>query len=176
MHDKRNIEAMSNSEETKFEQLQIDADLLEATPSANGLWHWILASPLLLFIAWNWIAIADTLSPIPWMWVNIVLSGIAFIALLVLPLGNLGFLVVSMFPRIFQHAGWELQPRETYEIERMYSAKYTYLKRARATTNWSRIFLRAAQGWVYLEIFVIFAGAILMIPLFWSASQFGFGS
>jgi len=166
---------MSDSGKPKFERLQIDADLLEATPSANGLWHWILASPLLLFLAWNWIAIADTLSPLPWMWVNIVLSGIAFIVLLVLPLGCVGFWIVSAFPQIFHHAGWELQPRETYPVERMYSAKFTYQDRARATTNWPRIFMRAAQGWVYLEIFAIFAGAILLIPLFLSVTQFGFG-
>lgn len=166
---------MSDSKESKFERLVINADLLEATPTANGLWHWILASPLLLFIAWNWIAIADTLSPIPYTFVNILLSGAAFIFLFVLPIGNLGFLIVSAFPQIFHNAGWELQPREIHPIEQTYSAKYQYHKRARATTNWPRIMMRAAQGWVYWEIFAIFAGALLMIPLFLSVSQFGFG-
>lgn len=166
---------MSDSNEAKFERLEVDADLLEATPTANGLWHWILASPILLFIAWNWIALADTFSPIPYMWVNIVLSGLAFIFLFVLPVGNLGFYIVSLFPRLFHNAGWELQPRKFYPEERMYTAKIHYHDRARATTNWPRIMMRAAQGWVYLEIFAIFAGALMMIPLFLSVSQFGFG-
>ena len=35
--------------------------------------------------------------------------------------------------------------------------------------------MRAAQGWVYLEIAAIFIGAIAMIPIFFSVSEFGFG-
>jgi hypothetical protein len=35
--------------------------------------------------------------------------------------------------------------------------------------------MRAAQGWVYLEIAAIFIGAIAVIPLFFSALDFGFG-
>jgi hypothetical protein len=37
------------------------------------------------------------------------------------------------------------------------------------------VWIRAAQGWVYLEIIAIFVGAIAMIPLFFSAVDFGFG-
>ena len=38
-----------------------------------------------------------------------------------------------------------------------------------------RRWLRAAQGWVFLEITAIFVGAVAMVPLFFSATEFGFG-
>jgi hypothetical protein len=52
---------------------------------------------------------------------------------------------------------------------------YRYQARHWAANRWSRAWLRAAQGWVYLEIIAILLGAIVMIPLFFSAVEFGFG-
>ncbi len=58
------------------------------------------------------------------------------------------------------------------------SSTWFVMSRAGATAPrpWPRLWLRAAQGWVYWEIFVILAGALVAIPLFYSAMDFGFGS
>jgi hypothetical protein len=39
----------------KVERRQVPADLIEATPGNNGLWQWLLASPLLLLLGWTWV-------------------------------------------------------------------------------------------------------------------------
>ena len=161
--------------ETKLERPTYDADLIEATPSYGGLGHWILASPTILFLAWNWIALIDTLEPTGYSWLNILIAGILLIGLIILPFGYAAHWIITAMPRLFQRAGWELVPRETVPLKQVYTAHYVYCSKQRARTSWNRVWMRCAQGWVYLEIFIIFAGAILMVPLFFSASEFGFG-
>lgn len=158
-----------------LEYPKADADLVEATPAAGGLWHWILASPALLFLAWNWIALLDTINFTGNSSLNILLGCISFIALIVLPLGYLAHRFVTGMPRLFQAAGWEIKPRKEIPEAELFTTRYTYRDKQRSATSWHRIWLRTAQGWVYLEIAAIFIGAILLIPLFFSALQFGFG-
>ncbi len=62
-----------------------------------------------------------------------------------------------------------MRPSEAYTV------RYSLRQRHRALTTWRHLWLRAAQGWVYWEIFVILAGALVAIPLFFSAMDFGFG-
>lgn len=159
----------------KAKRQQIDVDLLEATPTAGGLWHWMLASPTLIFLAWNWIALLDTLDVTGWSWLNIVIGTLTFVVVLVLPFGYLAHRLVTALPSLFQAAGWEVRPRERVSEARLYTARHVYREKERATTNWNRIWLRTAQGWVYLEIAFIFLGVILMVIVFFSVLQFGFG-
>lgn len=154
---------------------QVAADLFETTPASGGLMHWLLASPLLLFVAWAWIDLFAHFSPIPYYWVDALLGLVLLVALVVLPLGVGAFWLVTSFPRLFQHAGWDLQPLEPVAEAEAYLVRYRYQTRHRAATTWGRTWLRAAQGWVYIEIAAIFVGAVAMIPLFFSASDFGFG-
>ncbi|MBV7329529.1 hypothetical protein KFU94_15035 [Chloroflexi bacterium TSY] len=154
---------------------QVEADLIEADPAYGGLGHWILASPVLLFLAWNWIAVFDFFSPLEMGWLNLVLGGLSFLVLIVVPFGYGAHRFVTALPRLFQTAGWEIAPREAVEPAKMYTTRYVFRERRRASTNWTRIILRCAQGWVFLEIAAILAAAVLMIPLFFSVTQFGFG-
>ena len=166
--------------EAKVARRRVSANLIEATPSAGGLWHWILASPALIFLLWSWISLFSLFSSIAWPTINmpianIVLGSITFIVVIVLPLGYLAHRTITAMPRLFQNAGWEIHPLEPVREAEKYLVRYDIQERQRAATNWHRIWLRAAQGWVFLEIAAIFVGAILMIPLFFSAMQFGFG-
>jgi hypothetical protein len=160
---------------TKVSIRDVPADLVEATPSSGGLPQWLLASPLLLFLAWIWVDLFAHYSPIPWYWVDAVLGIVLFALLIVLPLGLLAHAIVTSLPRLFQHAGWDVQPLEPVAEREIYLVRYVPQRRHRAATNWGRLWLRAAQGWVYLEIVVILVGAIAAIPLFFSATEFGFG-
>ncbi len=154
---------------------EVAADLVETTPAAGGLMHWLLASPMLLFIAWVWIDLFAHFSPISNYWVDALLGLALMIGLVVLPLGVGAFWLVTSFPRLFQHAGWDVQPLEPVREAEVYTVRYAYQSRRRATTTWGRTWLRAAQGWVYIEIAAIFMGAVAMIPLFFSATEFGVG-
>ncbi len=157
----------------KFERRKVQADLIEATPRAWG--HWLLASPMLVFMGWLWLDLFNHYSPIAWRWLDSILGMAAYLALVVLPLGVAAHYLVTSFPRIFQNAGWDVQPVELVREAEQYMVRYTPRRRLRAATTWQRLWLRAAQGWVYLEICAIFVGAIVMIPLFFSATEFGFG-
>jgi hypothetical protein len=83
--------------------------------------------------------------------------------------------LVTAVPGLFQKAGWDVQPLEPVAERDQYLVRYVPQRRYRAPTNWPRLWLRAAQGWVYIEIFAILAGAIVVVPLFFSALDFGFG-
>lgn len=135
----------------------------------------MLAAPLLLFLAWNWIAVVNALQPSGIALLDGIVGVAAFIFVFVLPLGYGAHRLVTGLPRLFQNAGWDVQPLEPVREAEQYLVRYAVQNRQRAATDWNRIWLRVAQGWVYLEIAVIFAGAIAMIPLFFSAVQFGFG-
>lgn len=154
---------------------RVKADLIEATPGNGGISHWVLASPLVLFLGWLWIDLFRYFSPIPWDWLDTILGVTAYIYLVLLPLGYAAHWVVTSLPRPFQHSGWDVQPLEPVRQAEMYSVHYVYMDRHRAERTWTRAWLRAAQGWVYLEIAAIFLAALLMIPIFISASEFGFG-
>lgn len=154
---------------------RVDADLIEATPDLGGLLLWVLASPLIAFLAWLWTDLARLIAPTEQAWLNVVLGLAIFLVLIVPPLGYAAFYAVTALPRLFRHAGWDLQPREPVREAEMYTVHYVYRDRHRARFSPARFFMRAAQGWVFIEIATILVGAILMIPLFFSATEFGFG-
>jgi hypothetical protein len=158
---------------TRIERREVPADLIEATPGALGMW--VLASPLLIFVLWMWVDLFAHYSPIPWYWVDAAIGAAFFVGIIVLPLGWLAHRLVTSAPRPFQHAGWDIQPLEPVSEQEMYLVRYRYQERHRASNTWQRQWLRAAQGWVYIEITVILLGGILIIPLFLSAVDFGFG-
>ncbi len=158
---------------THIERREVPADLIEATPGALGMW--VLASPLLIFVLWMWVDLFAHYSPLPWYWVDAVIGAAFFVALIVLPLGWLAHRLVTLAPRLFQHAGWDVQPLEPVREQEMYLVRYLYQNRHRAANSWQRQWLRAAQGWVYIEIAVILLGGVLIIPIFLSAVDFGFG-
>jgi hypothetical protein len=158
---------------TKFQRRKVAADLVEATPGMFG--HWLLASPILLFLGWVWLDLFNHFSPIPWRWLDGMLGVAAYIFFLVLPLGVAAHYLVTSFPRIFQNTGWDVQPLELVREAEQYTVRYIPRRRIRAAATWSRLVLRAGQGWVYLEILAIFVGAAVMIPLFFSVTEYGFG-
>ncbi len=173
---RENLErAEATGAEEKFERRTVPADLVEATPGANGIGQWILASPLLLFLAWLWVDVFHLLSPVENRAVNLLIGVVIFVALIVLPLGWLTHRLILLLPQLFQHAGWDVQPLAAVKPEEIYTVRYQFRTRHWAANSWARAWLRAAQGWVYLEIIAIFVGAIAMIPLFFSAVEFGFG-
>ena len=153
----------------------VRADLVEAMPEQGGLSHWILASPMLLFLAWLWVDFFHLLSPLENRLLNVFLGALVYIGLIILPFGLLTHRLILAFPRLFHNAGWDIQPLEPVKPEEIYLVRYQYQRRHWAAGTWPRRWLRAAQGWVYLEIILIFVGAIAMIPLFFSAVEFGFG-
>jgi hypothetical protein len=160
---------------SKVSLREVPADLVEATPDSGALGQWLLASPLLIFLAWLWIDLFAHYSPLPWYWVDALLALPLFALAVVLPLGVLAHAVVTAAPGLFQKAGWEVQPLESVTEREQYLVRYVAQRRHRAPTSWRRLWLRAAQGWVYWEILLILAGAIAAIPLFFSAVDFGFG-
>lgn len=167
----------ANDQVTQREIIQrvVAADLVEATPAGNGLGQWILASPMIFFLLWLWVDFIHLLSPLENRFVNVFIGALLFVGLMILPLGLLAHRLILLFPRIFQNAGWEVQPLEPVRAAEMYNVRYRFQARHWAENSWQRAWLRAAQGWVYLEITAIFVGAIVMIPLFFSAVEFGFG-
>lgn len=151
----------------------VPADLVEATPWTLG--NWLLASPLLAFVGWAWLDLFIHFSPVPWRWLDTLLGLAAYLVLFILPLGLLGFYAVTSLPRVFNHSGWDVQPLEPVGENEQYMVRYAPRRRLRAPASWSRVWMRAAQGWVYLEMAAILIGGILIIPLFFSATDFGFG-
>jgi hypothetical protein len=161
--------------ETKFVRRRVQADLVEATPDAGAVGHWLLAAPLILFLAWFWVDLAQAINPSAPRWLTLGIGLLLFVVAIVLPFGYLAHAFVLAWPRLFQHAGWDVEPLEPVKPAEMYTVHYLYQARHRAPWSWRRAWLRAAQGWVYLEILAIFVGAIGMIPLYFSAVEFGFG-
>jgi hypothetical protein len=154
---------------------QVTVDLYEQTPGGGAIGQWLLASPILLFTAWVWIDLFAHYSPITIYAVDVVLAILVLAFGVVLPLGIGAFWIVASLPRVFHHAGWDVQPLELVRPEEAYMVRYAYRHRHRQPTTWHRSWLRAAQGWVYLEIAAVFAGAVLMIPMFLTVTEFGFG-
>jgi len=160
--------------EAKFVHREVPADLVESTPGTGGLGQWLLASPCLIFLAWLWVDLVHLFSPLPY-WPDVVLGLVLFVFVIVLPFGVLAHRLVLSFPRLFHNAGWDVEPLEPVKLAEQYMVRYRYQQRQWATNSWPRTWLRAAQGWVFLEIAAILIGAVAMIPLFFSVSEFGFG-
>lgn len=165
----------NGGEKSRFVRRSVPADLVEALPENGGLMHWILASPMLIFLAWVWVDVFAHFSPIPSYWLDVVLGLVVFAWVIVLPLGYGAFFLVTRFPRLFSNAGWDIQPLEYVNEAEMYMVKYLFQARRRAPNSLGRAWVRAAQGWVYLEIVTILSGGVAMIPIFLSVSEFGFG-
>ncbi len=158
---------------TKFVRREVSAKLIEANPSALG--QWVLAAPIIVFIAWAFLDLFNHFSPIPWRWLDTIISVLIFLFVVLLPLGLLAHRAVTAFPKLFANAGWDVQPLEPVAPAEMYSVRYQYKARERAPNSWSRLWLRVAQGWVYLEITAIFVGFAAIGPIYFSALEFGFG-
>ena len=154
---------------------KVKAHLVEATPDAGGWGHWILAAPAICFLGWLWLDLFGILSPLQSRPVDFLLGVLVYVFLILLPFGYGAHRFVTTFPGIFQQAGWTVQPLEAVKPEEQHIVRYVGVTRERAGTDGRRILLRAAQGWVYLEIGAILAGAVAMVPLFFSAVEFGFG-
>jgi hypothetical protein len=162
--------------ETKVVRRTIPADLVEATPGAGGVGYWLLASPMLLFLGWLWVDLFHHYIGLSaTYWVDALLAVVLYIPLVVLPLGYGMHRLVLSLPQLFHYAGWEAQPLEPVAPAEQYLVRYRFQARRWAPTNWQRVSLRAAQGWTFLEIAAILLFAILMIPLYFNAREFGFG-
>ena len=159
----------------KVERRTVPADLVEATPENRGLGYWLLAAPLLVFVLWGWVDLFAYYSPLPWYWIDLMIAVVIFALFIVLPLGWLAHRLITSAPRIFQNAGWDVRPLEPIDKQEQYLVRFAYKQRHRAANTWQRAWLRAAQGWVYIEIAAILVGGVLMVPLFFSALDFGFG-
>jgi hypothetical protein len=161
--------------EAKFVRREVPADLIEATPGGSAIGHWLLAAPILLFLGWFWVDFVHLISPLPQYGLNALIGTALYLFLIVLPLGYLAHRLVLSLPRLFHNAGWDIQPLAPVNPAEQYLVRYRYQARHWAENNWQRAWLRAAQGWVYLEIAAILVGAVVMIPLYFSAVEFGFG-
>lgn len=158
----------------KVRRRSVPVNLVEATPGSGAAGSWLLASPLLVFLLWFWGDLFAYLSPLPRM-IDWIVGSLLYVFLFVLPLGLAAFWLVTSLPKLFHHSGWDVQPLESIAPEEVYQIRFIYRDRFRAKTTWVRTWMRSAQGWVYLEIAAIFVGAIVMIPIFFSVSEFGFG-
>lgn len=163
------------SSDERLERRRVLADLVEAEPENGGLSYWILASPALLFLAWVWTDLFAHYSPVPNYWVDAVIGLVVLIALVILPLGLGAFFVVTAFPKLFGNAGWVIHPLEPVREAEQYMVRYDFRNRQRAQSTWTQTMARAGQGWVYLEIAGILLGGVLLVPVFLSATEFGFG-
>lgn len=160
---------------TKPVRRTVAADLVETTPDAGGALHWLLAAPVLVFLAWVWVDVFAYYSPVRVRWLDALLALVVYMALIVGPLGLAAHRLVTGAPWLFQRAGWDVVPLELISAEEQYVVRYACRQRLRAEGTWRRRLMRAGQGWVYIEIATILAGAMLLIPLFLSATEFGFG-
>lgn len=177
--DRGELESEHGQDETRSDRRpqrrEVEVDLTETTPDRGGLFHWVLASPLLMYMAWVWSDLAVSLSPIPFAWLNVVLGLVMLVIVVILPLGLAAEAVVARFPRVFGRSGWDVQPLEPVRETEIYTVRLRIRHKTRAPRSWPRLWMRAAQGWVYLEIALILVGGVLIIPLFFSATEFGFG-
>jgi len=151
----------------------VAANLIEASPAQAG--QWLLASPLIIYVAWFWLDIFNHYSPIPWRWLDTLLGAAFYVILVILPLGRLAHRLITSLPRVFQNAGWDVVALEPVRESEQYMVKYIAQERTYAPTTQRRLWMRAAQGWVYIEIVAILVGGLLLIPIFLSATRFGFG-
>ena len=155
---------------------KVQAHLVEATPGGGAWGHWVLASPAICFLGWLWLDLFGIISPIDSRPIDLLLGALIYIIVILLPFGYGAHRFITSFPGVFQQAGWNVQPLEPVKPEEQHIVRYVGITRERAATDGRRILLRVAQGWVYLEIAAVLVGAVAMVPLFFSAVEFGFGS
>jgi len=155
---------------------KVKAHLVEATPGGGAWVHWVLASPAICFLGWLWLDLFGVFSPFASRPAVLFLGALIYFVLILLPFGYGAHRFVTSFPGIFQQAGWNVHPLEPVKPEEQHIVKYVCVTRERAGTDPGRVLLRVAQGWVYLEIAAVLVGAVAMVPLFFSAVEFGFGS
>ena len=161
-------------EASKIKRRPVRVRLVESSPGRYAIGHWILGAPGLLFSAWLWNDLFAYISPLPRA-ADWVVATLLYIFLVVLPLGYTAHRIVTSWPRLFQFAGWTVEALEPVSEAEQYMVRHVVEERVRATCDWQRTIARVGQGWVYLEVAAIFVGALLMIPLFLSATEFGFG-
>ena len=166
---------MTSDVEPKKERRKVQAHLIEATPGTGGWGHWLLSAPAICFLGWLWLDLFGFFSPIQLLPIDLLLGAFAYVIFILLPLGYGAHRFVTSFPGIFQQAGWTVQPLEPVRPEEQHIVRYVCSTKKRAATDGRRVLLRVAQGWVYLEIGAILVGAVAMVPLFFSAVEFGFG-
>lgn len=130
---------------------------------------------MIAFIGWVFLDLFVHYSPIPWRWLDLILGIIVYLFAILLPFGVVAHRLITSFPRIFQHAGWDVEPLEPVTPAEMYSVRYVEKEKERSPDSWQRFWIRAAQGWVYLEIAAIILGFVALGPLFFSALDMGFG-
>ncbi len=155
---------------------KVKAHLVEATPRGVAWGHWVLASPAICFLGWLWLDLFGIISPFQSRPVDLLLGAFIYAIFILLPLGYGAHRLVTSFPGVFQQAGWDVEPLEPVKPEEQHIVRYVCITRERAGIDGRRILMRVAQGWVYLEIAAVLAGAVVMVPLFFSAVEFGFGS
>ncbi|MCY3899392.1 MAG: hypothetical protein OXF86_12505 [Caldilineaceae bacterium] len=155
---------------------KVKAHLVEATPQGVAWGHWVLASPAICFLGWLWLDVFGIITPFQSRAVDLLLGALVYAIFILLPLGYGAHRFVTSFPGVFQQAGWNVEPLEPVKPEEQHIVKYSCITRERAGTDGRRILMRVAQGWVYLEIAAVLTGAVAMVPLFFSAVEFGFGS
>ena len=109
---------------SKVTMRDVPADLVEATPGAGALGQWLLASPLLIFLAWAWVDLFSHYSPLPWYWLDALLALVLFAFVIVLPLGVLAHALVTAVPSLFQKAGWDVHPLEPVAEREQYLVRY----------------------------------------------------
>ena len=165
----------SEVEAKKRERRQVKARLVEMTPGANGWGYWILSAPTVIFLGWLWVDLFAFVTSIPSRPLDLLLGALVYIVCIILPFGYGAHRLITTFPRLFQQAGWTVHPLEPLRPAEQYTTKYVFVSQERAATDIGRILLRVAQGWVYLEITIVLVGAVVMVPLFFSAVEFGFG-
>ncbi|HMN28371.1 MAG TPA: hypothetical protein PKE45_09480, partial [Caldilineaceae bacterium] len=113
------------STETKLGRRVVPADLIEATPGAGGIGFWLLASPLLLFLAWLWVDLFHVfVGPTSNYWLNALLALVLFVPIVVLPLGYGMHRLVLSLPALFHYAGWEANPLEPVTPAEQYLVRY----------------------------------------------------
>ncbi|MEZ4637606.1 MAG: hypothetical protein R2856_22075 [Caldilineaceae bacterium] len=81
--------AAQNVKPDRRQRKEIPALLIEATPAANGLFNWILASPMILFVGWFWVDLFAFFDPIPWYWLDAVIAVLVYIFPILLPFASL---------------------------------------------------------------------------------------
>ena len=139
---------------TKPVRRTVPAKLMESTPDRRGLGHWALASPMIIYAGWLAVDIFAALSPIPWRWLDLILGTLLYVFLIVLPAGVLAHGLITAFPRLFQQSGWDVIPLERRRPGEDLPGSATIMSSANGPPQLGPgCWLRAAQGWVYLEIY-----------------------
>ena len=109
----------------KSQRRSVPVNLIETTPGADAAGSWLLASPLILFLLWAWADLFAYLSPLPRL-LDWVVGILAYVFLLILPLGVVAFWLVTSLPKLFHHAGWDVQPLEQIAAEEEYLVRFIY--------------------------------------------------